>query len=127
MIGMCYNESLDIVDIIFKDDIYLDDLLEFINNIRYNKHLPRKLRLLTDATKAHYKFSLNEIPTIIKSLSETKKYEIIKYAVIHAKPLETALSTILQKENTPLHFEHKVFSTRASAIEWLLLNSEELK
>lgn len=121
MIAMSYNEILEILEIRYKGEISLDNLLELGNKINQNKHLPRNLKILADATKAKYTFNIDKIPLIANDLNKkTKGYESIKFAMIQEKPEETAMSFALQNENYTPHYSHKIFCTKSSAIEWLL-------
>lgn len=125
MIGMAYNENLHIVEVIYKGVIELEDIFEFGTNIEQNPYLPRKLRMLTDATQAKYNFSVDKIPLLAKNLEEhTKDFEWIKAAFIQSRPNETAISMILENENKSSHYIHRIFYTRESALEWLL-NDED--
>jgi len=122
MIGMSYNEELDLLEIIYQGDIALDDILEYGKKIKNNKYLPRNLKMITDATKANYLFSPEEIPIIAQALKDnTEHFESVKSAIIQSKPIETAKSIIMQQENVTPHYQHKIFYTRALAIEWLLI------
>ena len=78
MIGMSYNEELDILEVIYQGDIALNDVLEYGKKIRANKYLPRRLKMITDATKANYLFTAEEIPIIAQALKEnTKDFELL--------------------------------------------------
>ena len=121
MIGMTHNEELDILEIVYQGDIALNDILEYGKKIKDNKYLPRNLKMITDATKANYLFSLNEIQIISHALKEnTKHFESVKSAMLQSKPIETAKSMIMQQENVTLHYQHKIFYTRTAALKWLL-------
>lgn len=123
MISMSFNEELEILEVVYQGDITLDDILEYGKKYRDMKYLPRKLNMITDATEANYLFGVSEIPILAKALRDNTKYfESIKSAMIQTRPIETAKSVVMNQENISPNYRHKVFSTRDSAIEWLLLN-----
>ncbi len=124
MIGMTFNETHGIVEVIYKGTIEIDDLINFGKALNKNEHLPRQLIMLTDAREAKYNFTIKEIPIIIKSMQEnTKRFEFVKAAFIQIKPKETAMSTVLENKTKTSNYYHKIFYTKESALKWLLSDS----
>jgi len=121
MIKIEFNAELDILEVSFKGDIRLNDMLEYGEMIKKNVTLPRNLKILTDATKANYQFSPTEIREMMKALKEQiKPYLSVKTAVIQNKPVETALSMLVDDTDRIIGYDHKVFSSREAALNWLL-------
>jgi len=89
--------------------------------IRKDNTLPRNLKILTDATSASYNLSRSEISEMLNILiNQIKPYQSVKTALIHEKPVETALSLLVDNDKPITGYEHKVFSTREAALKWLL-------
>lgn len=123
MITSTYNEKLNILEVIYKGKVSIEDLIEFGENFSKNKTLPRNIKMLTDARNAEYTFDLDKIYVMLEKLKEhMKNYEMVIAAFIQSKPNETALSQIVEDENRAPNYIHKIFNTRQSALDWLLSN-----
>jgi hypothetical protein len=121
MINFNFNNELQVLEVFYEGKITLDDLTGYGNSISSNDSLPRNLKILADATKASYELTPGEIPRIVELTKEhIKPYKHVKAAFLQSKPLETALSHLLELEFTPGKYEHAVFSTRKAALAWLL-------
>ena len=121
MISYEFNTELDILEVWYKGDISLVDVLEYGEMIRKDYSLPRDLKILTDATGANYTLSreeISELHTVMKE--QIKPYDRVKTAVIQNKPRETALSMLVDIEGPISCYQHQVFSSRKAAIKWLL-------
>jgi len=121
MIKYNFNEELNVLEVFYTDDIYLQDLIEYGEMLQHSETLPRDLKILTDATNANYKL----IPAEVKILTEAMKnqirsYNSVKTAYFHQKPYETAMSYIVKNESFKNDYQHNVFSTREAALHWLL-------
>jgi hypothetical protein len=67
MISYKFNESLQILEVIYSGDIGFEDLTDYGDQICSNEELPRNLKILADATKANYKVTPEEIPVVAKN------------------------------------------------------------
>ena len=121
MIDYKFNEELQILEVIYEGSIRISDLMNYGNSIFSDESLPRDLRILTDAKKASYILLPEEIPQVIKmTLQHIKPYNKVKAAFIQSKPIETALSLLLELEFQSGKYKHSVFSSRQAALHWLL-------
>ena len=121
MIARTFNEQLNILEVIYNGQISYDELIEFGESFAKNKHLPRNLKMITDARKAEYTFSADKVSEIATHIEiHLKDYVHVKAAFVQTKPNETALSMVLENENKTNKYIHKVFCTRESALEWLM-------
>ena len=121
MIKFEFNTKLNILEVYYMGDIRLNEILEYGEMIRQNVTLPRFLRILTDATSANYQFTAFEINEIMFALNEQiKPYQSVKNAFIHTRPVETAFSILADNAEPIKGYQHKVFSTREVALDWLL-------
>jgi hypothetical protein len=121
MIKYKFNEELQILEVRYEGSIRISDLMEYGNSVFTDESLPRDLRILTDAKNASYILLPEEIPQVIKmTLKHIKPYNKVKAAFIQSKPIETALSLLLELEFKSGKYKHSVFSTRQAALHWLL-------
>lgn len=121
MISTWFNEELNILEVIYKGKISYEELVTFGVNFRENNKLPRNLKMITDASNAEYAFPVEKVSQIAGNLNDQlKNYNHVKAAFIQAKPTETAISMVLENENKCKKYQHKVFYTRESALDWLL-------
>lgn len=120
MIKYELNKELKILEVHYIGDIDLKELIEYGEMIRSDNSLPRDLRILTNASAAIYHLSrtdITEMMTVLKD--QIKPYQTIKTAVIQEKPVETAISMLVDTGAPIPNYEHKVFSTREAALMWL--------
>lgn len=121
MIAMSFNEELDILEIVYNGDIDFDDLINLGEKIRDNSHLPRSLKMLTDASKANYIFPPDKIPQMAEIIkSHIGSYSRVKAAFVQVRPTETAMSIVMNNENNSDKYVRRVFCLRETAIQWLL-------
>ena len=121
MISYSFNESLQILEVTYEGDICLDDLIDYGNQICSNEELPRNLKILADATKANYKVTPEDISIVAEyTEKQIEPYESVRAAFIQSKPVETALSHLVEHEINSKKYRHAVFSTRKAALNWLM-------
>ena len=121
MITHHYNAELKILEVFYIGDIYINDLLEYGEMIRTNDSLPRDLKILTNASEATYHLSMQEISFMMDVLKmQIVPYNSVKTAVIQEKPIETAISMLVDIGSPIPGYSHKVFATRHGALDWLL-------
>jgi hypothetical protein len=121
MITHQFNAELQILEVFYKGNIYINDLLEYGEMIRTNDSLPRDLKILTNATDASYHLTMQEISFMMDVLKmQIVPYNSVKTAVIQEKPIETAISMLVDIGSPIPGYKHKVFSTRHGALDWLL-------
>lgn len=121
MITFHFNKTLDILEVTYSGKIEFSDLIEFGNKMYSNKTLPRKLKILTDVTKAEYILKHSEFKDLVSALRKhISVYKSVHAAYIQNKPKETAYSMILELEANIPNYHHAVFSAPEAAIDWLL-------
>jgi len=78
------------------------------------------LRIFEDATNSKITFSVNEIDILVKNMNETvQKFEMIKHAVVHDSPDNTALTILIEQSNINKNYVVQIFSTKEGALDWL--------
>ena len=121
MIKYHFNDDLQILEVIYKGDIKSEDPFKLTKYIRDDNKLPRKLKVLIDASNGNYNFDPASVGEFIKDINLTlKKYEFIKEAFIHSKPKETAYSILFASGQIESNYYHNIFSTKEAAFQWLI-------
>ncbi|MDI3527325.1 MAG: hypothetical protein PWR03_1508 [Tenuifilum sp.] len=116
-----FNNKLGILEVSYSGVILANDLIEYGEWLSRNPNLPRKLRILTDATQAIYNISQFDIERVrLAMVDHCKPYIFVKNVLIHRKPVETAYSVLVSKKNQVENYIQAVFYTREAALEWLL-------
>ena len=122
MVTYYFNESLQILEVIYEGNISFEDIINHGKYLSENNSFPKKLKILTDARNANYNISPTSIPEIQKALKQNlTKFELVMEAFLHSKPKETAYSILLDEEEEQKHnnYSRKVFNAREAALDWL--------
>jgi hypothetical protein len=120
MIKSTFKNELNILETQFKNDVYVQDIINYIKATKENKRYPRTLKILTDASQALFKFSVNDLNTIISENNKSlEKYDAIIDAIIIDSPQEAALSILYQELAKNKKYYFNVFSTHEAAKNWL--------
>ena len=121
MIKATYNSTDQYLDVIYSGEITADEIIEHGRSLVRNSSLPLHLNILTDARYADYSFGNYDLKRIRNALQENlKAFKSLRNAFVHNKPKETAYSQIVQSSDQNHSYQHKVFSTRERALQWLL-------
>jgi hypothetical protein len=116
-----FNQEKFLLEVIYEGIITLDELVEYGRQISSEKSLPRNLKIITDATRAKYNISPQEVNIVKEALMrDLEDFESIKFAYVYENPTGVALSLLLEQRMDSQNFKHKVFSTHSAAIEWLI-------
>ena len=116
-----YNFELQILEVTYDGVISIEDLMEFGNKIMKDKTLPLNLKVLTDATKAVYNFTEDDLTEIaIAFKKNTSHFKSFRGAFIYEEPLGLAYSILFEKKQEVDNYQHKVFSTKQAALKWLI-------
>jgi len=100
--------------------INIDDVLEFVEKIKNNDTLPRRLSILEDVRNVDITFNFKDISKIIEKIKEAiPKYEKVYNAVVLNKPIITACVILVGQEVGREKCQCEVFSTEEAAKKWL--------
>jgi len=121
MVSEKFNPQTGILDSTFEGDVSLTEIVDYIIATKENRSYPRKLKILTDATKANMKLAPDDLSKIVEeNIKSIEKYDYIFDAIVLMSPKETALSLLYQELAKSNKYQFQIFSTREAAIEWLI-------
>ncbi|MBU8891889.1 MAG: hypothetical protein KOO66_03870 [Bacteroidales bacterium] len=121
MITAKFNLKEEYLDSIFEGDIKKQDLIDYIDATRLNKSYPRKLKILTDSTKASLLVSKEDLKLVVEAnLKSLEHYDFITDAIITLYPKETAYSVLYKEMSATNKYKFEVFTSREAALAWLL-------
>lgn len=122
MVKSHYNHKNNIYYITEIGEVSFEDKLELVNEtINFIKDRS-KVRVLHDMRKAKYE-DFDSIEKGISKLAQhfkDKENIMIKHAAIHENALGTAISLLFEHSNLPTSYNHKIFYSKESALQWLL-------
>ena len=120
MITYTFNNDIKLLETYFKNDIYLNDVLDYINAIAENTQYPRTLKILTSAEKAVFKFTVADLEHININKNEGLiNYDYVMNAIIIDSPETAAISVLYEALAQNDKYKFKVFSTKTYALNWL--------
>ena len=121
MIRVEYNSEEGYLCSTYEGDIKKQDLIDYIDATRLNKSYPRKLKIITDSTKANMLLSNTDLELVMKAnLRSLEQYDFIIDAIITLNPKETAFSMLYREMVATNKNKFEVFSTKEVALRWLL-------
>jgi hypothetical protein len=98
----------------------LEDMLNGLDFLQKETSLPRKIRLLEEASDVITSFTTADICLLIEKINETIPfYDQIKHAVVHSLPKNTAYALLLAHQISSGRYQLRVFSELGNAIDWL--------
>jgi len=120
MVKALFDENSGILDVRFAGDVSISELVDYIDATRSNKHYPRVLKILTDATHAEMNFSPADLEKVVAAnFKSLEQYKSIIDAIVIDSPRETAISMFYQDLAKTNKYKFEVFSTRGIALSWL--------
>ncbi|PIV94067.1 MAG: hypothetical protein COW44_06195, partial [Flavobacteriaceae bacterium CG17_big_fil_post_rev_8_21_14_2_50_33_15] len=85
MIHTVFNKETNILETQFKDDVFLNEIIDYIITTKENKSYPRTLKILTDSQHAVFKFTVSDLNAILsENVESLKNYDAIIDAIIIA-------------------------------------------
>ena len=120
MINFTFNSLKNRLDVIYKDIVTLEEIIDYIETVKNDKSLPRKLRIFTIAKNIEMDFKTEDLPKIAYAVNESIKcYDLMIDAFIVDKTKETAFSLLFSNLSNQDKYKFKVFSTEQAAEKWL--------
>ena len=120
MVNTIFNRQTGILESKFTEDVTLVEIVDYIISTKENKIYPRILKIKTNASKANFIFSINDLEKIvIENTKSLEKYDLIIDAIIVDNPKTTAISILYQELEKNNKYRFNIFSTDKGASEWL--------
>ena len=121
MITSSFNDKSQILETIFSGDIYAEEILDYMLDLKENKSYPRQLKSLTNTTLSEFKFSFKDLNSFINAKKEALvNYETIIMAFIIDNSSAAAISTLYQQAMANNEkYKFKIFSSHEAALFWL--------
>ncbi len=122
MIKYFYNNETGILETTIKGEITINDLVEYISALNKDQSLPKKLKILTDASKG--KLSEDAEPEDLYRIVEINNQSLrirdfVYDAFIISESLETAMGQLYKEFSKADNYFFNVFSTKEAALKWL--------
>jgi hypothetical protein len=114
------HESQQLFEIHYEGDIYVQEIVDFINHTVEQNNLPRRLKAITFATKANFKFKHNDLEPVVEAASRiSEKFESFRDAFIIDSPTSTVLATKFKlMTSNSANYKMEIFSTKEAALRW---------
>ena len=120
MIKEHFNKETGYMESLWIEDVVLDDIVQYIRRTKANKDYPRKLKILTDATKANMKLRPEDLKVIAEENAlSVENYDFIADAFVADTALVAALSTLYKDVSKIPNYYFKVFSSFEAGLNWL--------
>jgi hypothetical protein len=122
MVEKKLDVSNNILHVKSAGDVQLDGMLRGVEFIEKSTDLPRRLRILEDASTAKVTFNHTEIEIIMKHLEQAAQhYESIRHAIIVSDPKTTAFTMLAAIMINNKNYSMQTFSSKLAAEKWLEL------
>lgn len=120
MITCNYNNIKNILEVTYSGQISMSDINKHGEKIMNNKNLPRNLLILTNASVACYDYKNINYFSMMKNMKKhLEPYIFVKNAILHSKPVETAISMVIENKIKISNYKQKIFYTEKAALKWL--------
>lgn len=123
MVEEKFNSKTQILETVFKGEVTLLEVVNYIIRTKKNKIYPRTLKIFTDSSEAIFNFSIEELNIIMEeNLKSLKKYDCIIDAIIVDNPKNTVLTMLYAELTKTNKYKFKIFATKEAAFYWLQTN-----
>jgi cobalamin biosynthesis Co2+ chelatase CbiK len=126
MINLSYNAEENIVYLERSGTIYLQDILEIIEQVDTSSKDLTSLFLLDHVGDSTSAFDQNDYPVLLEEIRKiVPRFKEFRDALVVTTPSNTALSFLYEKLDSELpNCLFKTFSTLAAAKSWLMDSAE---
>ena len=109
------------LEVSLKGNIDFSDYVGLMQSVGANKDLPKKIRVLGIDNGINIKF----LPSDTIKISEVReqiirRFDDVRHAYVVDNPQTTALAVLSSSEMQSAHYQVKIFSSKAKALDWLL-------
>lgn len=101
-------------------EVGLQDMFQAMEVLLFDSNLPKELKILEDARHATVLFNMNDLDIIAEKMQQSlKNFQLVRHAVIHSAPVNSAFTIIIEKKINVEGYILKEFSTEKAAKAWL--------
>ena len=121
MIEYSFNKDENILYLKRIGDIFLDDILNIIDELNSQMENCRQIYILQDTSESSMKYNTDDLnPMILEFKQRIKNFDIVRIANYTEDPVETAVAFVFEELTLQIDkFHHKTFSTYENAKLWL--------
>ena len=122
MIQYKFNDKKGIVETIVKGTVTINDFIEYISALKKDKFLPKRVKILTDASKGKFFKDVNpeDLLRVVEINNKSlEKSELICDAYVISSSMETALAQLYKEYSKADNYYFNIFSTKEAALKWL--------
>ncbi len=120
MVSYNYNQGKEYIEAIFIDKINQGEIVNYINSLMKENHLPKDLKGIIDARNASFTFHPADLYNIIEeNVKMFTHFNTLKVAIIITNPVDTALAIIFTRLIQLERYNFKVFNTPEAAERWI--------
>ena len=123
------HRKLQLYEVHYEGDIFLQDIIDFIHKLGQNKDLPSRLKTISFATTANFKFKHSDLRPIVEASNcISEKFDSFREAFIVNSPKSTVLVTTFKLMNVSSgSYRMEIFSTKEAALRWQGIDSLDLE
>jgi len=120
MIKYNYNQEKGYIEANFSDKVNQGEIVNYINSLMKENHLPENLRGIIDAREASFNIHPADLYNIItENVKMFSRFNFLKVAIIINNPVDTALAMIFTRLIQLERYHFKVFNTDEAAERWI--------
>ncbi len=120
MIKYNYNQEKGYVEAIFQEKINQGEIVNYINCLMKENHLPDNLKGIIDARNASFSVHPANLYNILsENVKMFTRFNMLKVAIIINNPVDTALAMIFTRLIQLERYHFKVFTTINGAERWI--------
>ena len=123
------HEDHQLFEVHYEGDIYVKDIVDFINDVVEKDNLPQRVKTITFATEANFKFKHSDLGPVVGAANRiSKKFESFREAFIIDSPKSSVLVTTFKLMNSGTkNYRMEIFSTPEAALRWQGLDYLDLE
>ncbi|WP_298364874.1 STAS/SEC14 domain-containing protein [uncultured Lutibacter sp.] len=122
MIVEKFNKISYLLEVTYSDNVSAKEIIDYIKATKENNEYPRILKIISDAKKATFNFSIEELEQIVKeNYKSLEKYNKIIDAIIVDNPKNTVLTVLYKRFFNTEKYKFEIFATKEAALKWLSL------
>lgn len=120
MIYSSFNQIKNQLDVVYSGSVTFEELIDYIDSVKNNRILPRRLKICTVAKNIDMIFEPEDLGKIVGAVTESiKNFEFTVSAFVVDKSKETAFSLLFKSMSEQENYRFNVFSSTKAAEQWL--------